>query len=704
MSDQIYILFRNGLKWCKVIGKEQWYIQIRNFKTLKWAPEKILENNDIPPDEVPLLGILEKTRELDKISWEGDELITSWGAHYKLENSIDSQQKTVIWADRSDNPLDVVLLDGVPVAYIFTNFYGCSILVKDGYQDYTPLKLWKDPQLPEGERGIEHLGSFMVTLRDKVKLATDVWLPATRSGPVPIVLIRTPYGRLKQRNAHLYLVDRGYGLVIQDARGRDDSEGRWSPFINEKDDGEDTLNWLAEQDWCDGNIGMIGASYSGAVQWLAAATGHPNLKALISLVTAGTPFNDIPQRGGAMLSGILAWAFQVSGRQNDYSKTQREDWAELLKIRPIRDIPRKALGHDIPFWLEWMDHSHNDEYWQKADWTKYEEKIKVPALFVSGWYDDDGIGTSQAWELCQKNNPMPTRLILGPWKHVFNTTREIHNIKFGNNAVRYDLETLYVKWFERFLRGQKNGVEEAPRAEFYMVNENKWLQTSGWPPPKVKQKKFYLSSEGNAKTSGGNGRLITQLPGNEPADHFTFDPQNPAPHIIDVSENELNVPENYREMELRDDVLVFTSPPLDRDMILAGYLEAELYASTSAPDTDWVVRLTDVDEKGNSIRLVEGLIRARFRESYENPRALTPGKVYKYNIPMGKIAVRFPRGHRIRVQVTSGAENLVFPNHNTGRDPSDDIEMEKAKQKVYHDAKRPSSISLPILPDFSKNI
>lgn len=676
----------------------------KDIKINQWLSLEILKEKD-QTYELPLLEIWKHLNELQGTDWSGNGIELSWGHHYQpyiyIEGEVDGKKMvSQVWAQRGVKfPLDIIILKKQIIGFIYTARGGCIMLVKPGYEDFTPLKYWNNPLLSKSNHGIKNIGTFYVPMRDGIKLATEVWLPADlpEASKVPAILVRTPYGRFMLSENELRFVQRGYALVVQDTRGREDSEGDWVPMINEIDDGDDTLNWIAVQPWSDGKVGMIGGSYGGFVQWAAAASGNPHLKAIVSLVTAGSPFNDLPRKAGTVLSGTMAWSFMMAEKRLNRNALVRDDWDKVLGIRPIKDIPKKVLGKDVHFWNQWMKHPDYDEFWKKSDWSLHGDKIDVPALIISGWYDDDGMGTTEAWEMNEKYKRDNQRLILGPWLHAANTTRDIHDVPFGNNAIRYDLDILYLRWFDRFLKGVDNGVEKESCVEYYMVGENQWKASKKWPPEEVKYTSVYIHSQGNANTSSGDGSINTVIPDEQPIDTYIFDPNDPAPYLIDISENECSVPENYKDVEERQDVLVYTSEPLKEDIAIAGDVYAVFYASSSAKDTDWVVRLTDVDENSNSIRLSDGLIRARYRNSYEKPELLEPNKVEKYEIKMTKIANVFKKGHRIRVQITSGAKNLAFANHNTGKDPAIDIDMIIATQTVYHDKKYPSHILLPIL-------
>ncbi|MGE5632442.1 MAG: CocE/NonD family hydrolase [Caulobacteraceae bacterium] len=689
-----FIFTGNGVTWSN-----------KDVGTGKWPP---FESFDMKADMFDKLipVIWHCLSEADAKDWShSNEVAFSSGVEYqrymKLEGTVDgSKAEAWIWAMQGKGlPLDIIVCGDTITAFVMTARDRCNVLVKPGYEALTPLRLWDDPLLSKDEYNVKHIGTHFVKTGDGASLATDVWLPLTPgdSKKFPSVLIRTPYGRFSNLEFWLRFVRRGYALVVQDVRGRDDSDGEWIPYKYDKSDGDETLNWIAAQTWSDGNVGMTGASYLGNVQWAAAASGNPHLKALFSMVTSGPAFIDIERRGGIYSSGSLAWAFMMADRRSNREALKRSDWNEVAAIRPIRDIPQRALGKNIHFWDEYMKHPDNDEFWQRVNWSLDSDKIDVPSIVVSGWYDDNGMGSSSAWEMNEKNKRANQKLVFGPWYHQFNSTREIHGVRFGNNSIRYDLDVLCLRWFDKFLKGIDNGVEKEPAVQYYLVGSNEWAASRKWTPENACYKNIYLHSKGNARTSSGNGALKSAPGTAEPYDSYVFNPEDPAPFLIDVSENEMNVPGNYKEVDIREDVLVYDSDVLTEAVSIAGNVYAEIYAASSAKDTDWLVRLEDVDAEGNPIRLTDGILRARYRKSFEKAELLEPGKIERYEIRMAKIANTFKEGHKIRVTITSGAKNLAFPNHNTGNNPPDDVEMICAEQKIYHDEQHPSHVKLPVV-------
>lgn len=595
-------------------------------------------------------------------------------------------------------PLDYIVSENRVVAAIENERHYVDLLVEDGWEAFTPQADMADMLLSKPEYGMEFAGTEMVPMRDGVHLATDIYLPAQRKEgqKFPTVLIRTCYNKF---NTALYLayVHYGYAVVAQDTRGRELSEGKWQPIINEKDDGDDTLNWIAAQEWSDGGVGMIGPSYLSIVQWQAAASGNPHFKASISMVTGGVPLFDFPHRAGVLSPGTMAWTTSMRSKSFAPGDMVRDDWDQVLKHRPIRDIPFAATGEENPFWNEWMEHEYYDGYWHKANFLVNQHKINVPSMYVTGWYDDVGPGSMQIWDMNKRNGRKNQKLVCGPWIHKMNVSRDIHNINYGPDAVRYDMFYQYMRWYDHFLKGIDNGIDREKPVDYFVIGENRWHKDTEWPPKGMVEKEIYISSSGNASTSNGDGMLSFTAPKVSGSDHYTYDPDDPAPFLIDVSENECLVPENYRDVELRGDVLVYTSEPLKEALTIAGEPVAIVYAASSAKDTDWVVRVTDVDQNGNSIRLCDGIVRAKFRKSFIEPKLLLPGEIVRYEIPMTWIANKFEVGHRIRVEITSGADNSIFCNTNTGLPIVDDVDKVVAEQTVYHGGRYCSRIVLPVM-------
>lgn len=590
-------------------------------------------------------------------------------------------------------PADLIVQNGQIVGVQSANRENICIMIEPEWKALTVLPQWEQVY-PQSPFSVESVRTEMIPMRDDVNLAADIWLPRDAPRPLPCVLIRTPYGRQAASGSYLNFVQRGYAVVIQDVRGRNDSEGQWQPLTCETEDGSDTLDWIAAQPWCDGNIGMIGASYLGYVQWAAAASGNPHLKALVSEVAAGSAFADMPRRGGTLSSGMLAWAFAVSKPKLDPSLMLRKDWEKVLAHRPLTEVCWKALGYDIPFWHQWLLHTCEDDYWRRGNWFQRasEKGIRVPALIMSGWFDDNSMGTTQALELTKDYPAGMRKVILGPWMHSGNANYDLHGVDMGSRALRYDLDLLYFMWFERYLRGAENGIDKTEPIEYFTLGENRWKQAKQWPPEYTQTAVYYLDGE-NAATSRGSGRLSRTQPAVISADAFRYDPANPATHIIDVSENELEVPEDYTDQELRPDYLCYTSPPLEDDVTFTGDVLAVLFLSSDAPDTDLIVRLTKVNKQGRSIKLADGVLDVKFRQGFDREVFIVPGEVYPVTIRTTKVSVRFCRGERLRLTITSSAKNLAFPNSGT-KEGYLGTDCRQVNNTVYHGGSYPSRIVL----------
>ena len=609
--------------------------------------------------------------------------MTKKGTRYEKQSENEYVEREVKY------PANLLVKDGCIIAFVTPGRDFCTLLVREGYEEHTVLEKW-NKMYPDTLYKVLAPRTYMVSMRDGVRLATDVYLPG-KEGKVPAVLVRTPYGKSEGKEIYYRFVQRGYAVVIQDVRGREDSEGEWTPMYYEVEDGDDTLNWIAGEPWSDGNVSMTGGSYLGYVQWAAAASGNPHLKAMLSSVCAGSPFVDVPRRGGCFNSGMLAWAFAVSAKHMDAEKMVRDDWDEVLKIRPLEDLAEKALGYDVPFLKKWITHMDYDEFWKQGNWKERFGKRKVPALIMSGWFDDNGMGTTEALDLYQDYEEK--KVILGPWMHSGNADYDIHGFALGNNALRYDMDLICFAWLEHYLKGVDNGIDRTPKVEYYTMGSNEWKTAENWPVKGTKELVLYLGADKDDAAVLSQGRLTQERPDKEGKDSYVYDPKNPAVHIIDLSENELEVPEDYTEEEKRADVLCYSTEPLAEGITITGDAVAELYISSDCEDTDLMVRVTDVDETGRSVKLADGVLSVRYRNQFSRPEFMEPGMIYPVKIRTTKFSHTFKKGHKLRVTVTSGAENFIFPNRNT-RDGFNSVEMKTARNSIHRGLCHASSTAL----------
>ena len=613
--------------------------------------------------------------------------VTSQGEIFEKKSETEFVQRNIKF------PMDLILESGRITAFVTPYRDQCAVLVKAGLEDRNILKQWEEINRTP-IYSVKPPETVMIPMRDQVCLAADIYLPATaakKGDKIPAVLIRTPYGKRTGASSYFRFVQRGYAVIIQDVRGREDSEGEWLPMYHEVEDGDDTLNWIGAQPWSDGNVGMTGGSYLGYVQWAAAASGNPHLKAMLSNVCAGSPFIDIPRRGGCFNSGMLAWAFMVSGLRTDPSLMVRDDWDEVLDIRPLEKLAPAALGYDIPFLKKWFEHMNYDKLWKMGNWKERTGAHRVPALIMSGWFDDNGMGTTEALDLY--HDYQEKKVILGPWKHSGNADYDIHGFALGNNALRYDMDLICLSWLEHYLKGVENGIDRTPKVEYYTMGTNQWKTADNWPVPGTGQLLLYL--DGSYENAGRDnlGCLSACAPAVPSSDSYIYDPQKPAVHLVDMSENELEVPGDYAAEEQRPDILCYSTGILSQDLTITGDAWAELYISSDCEDTDLVVRITDVDECGRSMKLADGVISVCYRNQFEFPEFMKPGSIYPVRIRTTKLSHTFLKGHRLRLTITSSASNFIFPNRNT-REGFNSVDMRIAHNCIHRGGTAPSRVVL----------
>ena len=477
---------------------------------------------------------------------------------------------------------------------------------------------------------------------------------------------------------------RGYAGVVQDTRGRHASEGAWEPFMHEIDDGEDTLKAIAKSTWCSGYIGMFGASYKGYAQWAAAASGEPHLKALVSLAAAGTSFVDGSFPGGAVSCGDVPWLALTGERYTDFSAVKRDDWEDILAHRPVSSILKDRLGLEMPFWSEHFTHPCDDAYWAPNNWYKAAIKrggVSINALIQSGWFDDNAKGSLEAIRLTDAAGKGERKLLLGAWCHAGNSNHELGGFDMGSRALRYDLDLQYFKWFEKHLKGRCD-VDTGPEAEYFTLGENRWKTGGSWPPACTKRTTYLL----------GEGTLLKDVPP-EGSLSYDYDPLHPARQLIDPSENELQIPADYSEEEKRSDYLTFTSAAFAAPAIFTGTARFLVYWSSDVPSTDLVVRLSKVDAEGRSVKMAMSELNLCLRDGPDTHSFMEPGVVYKAELETANFSFLVRAGERLRVSVTSSAENYLFPNPNT-EEGLLGTAVRTARNTLHFGGKHPSCVIL----------
>ncbi|MDR1600105.1 MAG: CocE/NonD family hydrolase [Oscillospiraceae bacterium] len=670
------------------------------------TPQKPIHSGDwlgLPFDK--LFG---KRGEYNGADWSGETVTLPCGDVYSRHVLIDGMvggepMSGQVWAQRKADPaIDIVTAAGRVVAFIYTHRYGMEIAVEKGFEPLTPLAQYEDPalKLSRPVYGVDCMGISTSTMRDGVKLAQRVFLPYPRADgqKFPTILVRSCYTKERMQFKLSKYVNKGYALVTQDVRGRGDSEGELDPFYQERGDSADTIDWIIRQDWSDGGVGTWGASYLGHTVAQGAASGHPNLLCVVNEVNVGSPFYDTVRRGGALCSEpLLCWALaQSAGQRPDMRYMSGEvDWPAILAKRPIKDIARQVLGsvhNDL--WAKWTAHDEEDEWWQRSSLTRHFDKVRAPMLVVSGWYDGDGLGVSETWRNLTRHDVPGRRLILGPWAHNPNTFRDIGDVPLGDNAIVYNFDITNLRWYDHYMKGVDNGVDREPRATYYVVNENQWHTSGEWNPAEGETVPLYLGGV-RANSVNGAGALSWSNPADEAGDTYRYDPE--IPHSAPKSELDGRTPINYKGHELRNDMLVYTSEPLPENLTIAGEISARFHASSSARDTDWLIRLLDVDESGNARQLSQNLIRAKFRGGWDRIDLLEPGRIERYTLLMESNGWRVNAGHRLRVHIQSSLKELVFPNPNTGEPPFDETTSVPADNTIWHGGRYASFINLPVI-------
>ena len=530
-----------------------------------------------------------------------------------------------------------------------------------------------------------------IPLRDGVTLAADLILPAER--PATAVVMRTPYGRGGEpatARADAFATG-GYAAVWVDVRGRGDSEGSFEPYRNDGADGVDVIAWVAAQDWCDGKVATYGGSYPGRIQWLTALHQPPELAAMIVLVAPADPFVEDPT--GVPGPMHIHWYRMTDGRVLQY--TDAVDWMDVYAHRPLIELD-EAAGFHSELWREECRHQTRDAW---SDAVAYQDRIgevEVPVLHVSGWYDDEEIGTPANFAAMVAAGRSGQRLLMGPWGHQVNAGRRIGELDFGHDSV-IDLESVMNGFLDEQVHGRARAEPPAP-ARVFLMAANEWLDLTEWPPAGSVERRLYLDSDGRANSRFGDGRLSEAVPAAGAApDAWRHDPDRPVPFITDASSAQIGGPDDYAGVQTRGDVLVYTSEPLTEPLDVIGPVHLVAHVSTSAADADLTAKLLDVHPNGFAQRLCDGLVRLRYRDGHQGALPVVPGTIYEVTVVMWDTAQRFLPGHRVRLQVASSAHPKFAVNLGTGGDPATETEAVIADNVLHHDAVRPSRLVLTVL-------
>jgi putative CocE/NonD family hydrolase len=597
---------------------------------------------------------------------------------------------------------------------------------------------------------------LIVPARDGICLATDVYRPAGE-GPVPVLLERTPYNKSAPSRSELtaavaqprsraevaaYFVEHGYAVVYQDCRGRYKSGGRFTKYLSEAEDGYDTLAWLRGQSWCNGRIGTFGLSYAAHTQAALGCLDPPGLAAqFLDCGGFSNAYRSGIRHGGAFDLKQATWAYNnaVADAKDPAVKAalQAQDIKEWFARMPWSkgQSPVSAAPEYEDYLFEQWSHGIFDDFWKQPGIYAegyYDRYAAAPVVNLSGWYDPYARTAVDNYLGLSRSRRAPVRLILGPWTHGDRSLSYAGDVDFGPAApvdgnLAEDFFALRRRWFDRWLKGEANGVEAEPPVRVFVMgggsgrrdsvgrldHGGRWRAAADWPLPETRVSKFYLKADRS---------LGVEAPKrNDPPLEYIADPRHPVPTIggalssgepvmrggaYDQCEGPrvFGPCEPYRPLAERPDVLALSTAPLDHELEVAGPITLWLWVASDGPDTDFTAKLVDLYPpsedypEGFAMNLTEGILRCRYRDSWERPALMVPGQVYAIEIELFPTANLFARGHRLGLDIASSNFPHFDVNPNSG-EPEGAMEHPRvARNRVYVDAAHPSHLVLPVIP------
>ena len=575
--------------------------------------------------------------------------------------------------------------------------------------------------------------------RDGITLYADIVRPDSDER-FPTLLSRTPYGKTgatDPNGPNSFYAQYGYVSVTQDCRGRFESEGEYDTIFQEAADGYDAVEWAARLPSSNGRVGTTGQSYLGLTQYLIACNDPmpPSLQCMAPVSSSADYHASwIYQTGGVSKWGWMV-PYAIFKGLNTLKRQGRRDLMEKMKeyveggelsgvrktrwglnaFTPLSDkwyrhLPIKDWGELLketaPYMADHIAHADDGEYWHRANVNHFAETISTPMLHVTSWYDTFAEGGPAAYQSITAKSKFEAartgqRLIIGPWGHLLPYTnpssRGAGDIDFGPNAL-IDLNETLLRWFDYWLKDVANGIMDESPVSVFTLGENRWQDLSDWPPPTMRQVRYFLHSGGEANSLKGNGTLSTVPPSQEQTDAFVYDPDNP---VQSLGGNNLTVDmgvQDQRPVEERNDVLVYTSEPLSQPLEITGPVTVTLWASSSAIDTDFTAKLVDVHPDGYAQNLLNGIIRARYRNSATTPQMMEAGKPYQFTIDLWATSNVFLPGHRIRLEISSSHFPEFDRNLNTGEAFGEGTRGVTAQQTVFHQDDKASYVLLPVIP------
>ena len=545
-----------------------------------------------------------------------------------------------------------------------------------------------------------------VRMSDGVHLATDVWL-LEGPGPFPVLLTRTPYHRAGALRLAQVYTEWGYAYVVQDTRGKYDSEGEFYPLVDEARDGHDTLEWIAEQKWCNERIGLVGRSYLGIVQIPTASGGHEALRCIVPGVAPNSFFRDwIRYDGCFALANAVRWALTHTTCRTT-PVIDHFTWDELYEQETLAAIFERA-GFRSSVLKEWVEHDLYDGYWRSVDQHAMYECIRVPGMHVGGWFDHLTRGQFDAYRgISQGGATEKARqgqcVLIGPWGHSTVSARGEAHRRYGDwdFGPESDLDVLgYERRFvDYWVKGQDDAFSDEPPVKVFLMGENRWLSLGDWPSPEAESQSWYLSSGGKAWGLDGDGLLSLEPAKETPPDQYLYDPLNPTPTLGGPIYWGLSPagPTDQRPVLAHPGVLYYCSRPVARSLAVVGEVSLELWVASSAPDTDFIAKLCVVEPSGRLTCLTVGSLRCRFRESWSEPKPLEAGIPTRVRVQMGHTAYVYPERSRIALLLTSSSYPRILPHPNTMAPTWKETSPQDARQQVFHSPRFLSRLELPVL-------
>jgi uncharacterized protein len=554
--------------------------------------------------------------------------------------------------------------------------------------------------------------------RDGVTLYADIYRPQS-SDKFPVILMRTPYDkRVGWAVSPVYkMVGRGYVVILQDVRGRYSSEGEWYPFKHEQADGYDTVEWAAALPYSNGKVGMMGASYVGATQMLAAIAQPPHLVGIAPNMTASNYHDGWAYQGGAFEQWFdQSWTSQLA--QNTLERQIAENTNALVgaPTLPLANYPVFNFGQLpadtqltaalAPYYFDWLSHPDYDDYWKQWSIEEHFSSIGVPMLQVGGWYDIFNAGTLRNYVGAKTHG---TSEVARNGQHLLveigghsGFGRRIGDVDFGPHATENEYTNVILDWYDFLCKGIGNEFFRDKRVKLFVMGANEYRQEDDWPPPQARPAKFFLHSAGKANSLRGDGSLSPSPPKSEPSDVYAYNPASPVstvggPLCCDAKHLAPG-PRDQRAVENRDDVLVYSTPPLASDLEVTGPVTATLFVKSSAVDTDFTAKLVDVAPDGFAQNLTEGILRMRYRGSPEHAELMNPGQTYEISLDLWATSNVFRRGHALRLEISSSNFPRFDRNLNTGEEIRFARTFVVATNTILHDAQHPSALLLPVMP------